>query len=97
MLDEVLGKGVQQLRVGGRVGHAHVVFGINQTAVSLHALTETCDVGMVSAVNVDSLLACGIKSVVNTEAFLAEALERTGCEEVAVMTHGSVVLPRVEG
>ena len=83
---------------GEYLDKAYEEYGLNnQTAVSLHALTETCDVGMVSAVNVDSLLACGIKSVVNTEAFLAEALERTACEEVAVMTHGSVVLPRVEG
>jgi len=69
----------------------------NQTAVSLHALTEHCDIGMVSAVNVDSLLSCGVRSVVNPESYLADALERAGSDEVAVMSHGHAVLPRVEG
>ena len=69
----------------------------NQTAVSLHDLTERFDVGMVSAMNVDVLLSCGIKSCVNPEAFLAEALDRHGTDVVGVMPYGNSVLATKKG
>jgi nickel-dependent lactate racemase len=65
----------------------------NQTAVSFHDLTSTFDVGMVSAMNVDILLGCGIKPCVNVEAFLAEALEKHQTNRIAVIPHGSSLLP----
>ena len=68
----------------------------NQTAVSLLSLTERFEVGMVSSVNVDTLLACGIRSVVNPESFLADALERSGANRVAVLEQGNTVLPYVK-
>jgi nickel-dependent lactate racemase len=64
----------------------------NQTAVSLHDLTERFEVGMVSAMNVDVLLSCGIKSYVNAEAFLADALDKHETKRIAVVTHGSRLL-----
>ena len=67
----------------------------NTTAVSLHDLTDRFEIGMVSAMNVDVLLSCGIKSCVNTEAFLAEALEKHGTNRLAVVNHGTVILPRI--
>jgi nickel-dependent lactate racemase len=67
----------------------------NQTAVSLHDLTEKFDVGMVSAMNVDVMLASGIKHCVNAETFLAEAMERHGTDRLVVVTHGASVLPKV--
>ena len=67
----------------------------NTTAISLHDLTDRFEIGMVSAVNVDVLLRCGIKSCVNTEAFLAEALEKHGTNRLAVVNHGTVTLPRI--
>ena len=69
----------------------------NTTAVSLHDLTDRHEIGMVSAMNVDVLLSCGIKSCVNREAFLAEALEKHGTNRVAVIPHGSTTLPQLVG
>lgn len=67
----------------------------NQTAVSLHDLTEKFDVGMVSAMNVDVMLASGIKHCVNAEAFLAEAMERHTTDRLVIVTHGASILPTV--
>jgi hypothetical protein len=47
---------------------------------------------MVSAMNVDVLLSCGIKSYVNAEAFLADALDKHETKRIAVVTHGSRLL-----
>lgn len=69
----------------------------NQTAVSLHDLTAKFEVGMVSAMNVDVLLSCGIKPCVNAEAFLAEALEKHGADAVGVIPEGSMVLANNSG
>jgi len=66
----------------------------NTTAISLHDLTDRFEIGMVSAMNVDVLLSCGIKSCVNTAAFLAEALEEHGTNRLAVINHGTVILPK---
>jgi nickel-dependent lactate racemase len=67
----------------------------NTTAISLHDLTDRFEIGMVSAMNVDVLLSCRIKSCVNTEAFLAEALEKHGTNRLAVVNHGAATLPKV--
>jgi nickel-dependent lactate racemase len=67
----------------------------NQAAVSLRDLTARFEIGMVSAMNVDVMLAGGIKPCVNAEAFLAEALERHSTDRLVVVTHGASVLPRV--
>jgi hypothetical protein len=67
----------------------------NQTAVSLHDLTDRFEIGMVSAMNVDVLLACGIKPCLNTEAFLADALERHATNRLVVIDHGTTMLPQV--
>ncbi len=67
----------------------------NQTAVSLYELTEQFDVGMVSDMNVDVLLSCGIKPCVNAETFLAEALEKHNAKKIAVITNGNSLLPRL--
>ena len=64
----------------------------NQAAVSLLDLTSKYEIAMVSAMNVDTLLACGIKPCVNAEVFLAEALEK-GSRRVAVIPSGRSVLP----
>ena len=75
------------------LGNAYQQYDLNnQTAISLHNLTETCEIGMVSAMNVDVLLSCGIKPCVNAEAFLAEALERHGSNRVTIVENGSSVL-----
>ncbi|MDH3216757.1 MAG: nickel-dependent lactate racemase [Candidatus Krumholzibacteria bacterium] len=68
----------------------------NQTALSLHNLTDRFEVRMVSAMNVDTLLSCGIKPCVNTEAFLAEALEKRGTNRLAVVSHGASLLSMVK-
>jgi nickel-dependent lactate racemase len=65
----------------------------NQTVVSLYELVENFEIGMVSAMNVDTLIDCGIQSCVNPESFLAEALEKHGAERLAVIPHGSCTLP----
>ena len=64
----------------------------NQAAVSLHDLTSKYEIAMVSAMNVDTLLACNIKSCVNTEVFLTEAIGKTG-GRVAAIPNGRSVLP----
>lgn len=72
---------------------AHKEYELNYTtAVSLRNLTDTFEIGMVSAVNVDLLLSLGIKSCVNTEAFLAQALEKHNTDRLAVVSHGSSLL-----
>jgi nickel-dependent lactate racemase len=67
----------------------------NTTAVSLHDLVGRFEIGMVSAMNVDVLLSCGIKSCVNTAAFLAQALDKHSTNRLAVVTHGTVTLPGI--
>ncbi len=64
----------------------------NQTAVSLLDLVARFDIGMVSAMNVDTLLACGIKPCVNAESFLVEALEKYGKARVALVPDGTNIL-----
>ncbi len=68
----------------------------NQTAVSLHGLSERFEIGMVSEMNVDILLSCGIKSCVNGEAFLAGALEKHGTNRIAVILDGNSLLVRLK-
>lgn len=67
----------------------------NQTAVSLYELTERYEIGVVSAMNVDLLLSCGMKPQVNAETFLARAMEARGADRVAVVERGHGVLPVV--
>ncbi len=67
----------------------------NQTAVSLLELAGRFEVGMVSEMNVDFLLSCGIKPCVNAETFLAEALEKHDAKKIAVITNGNSLLPRL--
>lgn len=69
----------------------------NQAAVSLHDLTGRFEVGMVSTMNVDVLLSIGIKPCVNTEAFVAEALEKRGSNRVGVVANVSRLLLRGPG
>lgn len=64
----------------------------NQTAVSLHDLTQRFEVAMVSATNVDVLLSTRIKPCVNVEAFLAESVEKHGANRIAVISQGASVL-----
>lgn len=64
----------------------------NQAAVSLYELADKFEIGMVSAMNVDLLLACGIKPCVNAESFFAEALEKHGSDRVAAILHGNSLL-----
>ena len=64
----------------------------NQTAVSLLDLVTKFDIGMVSAMNVDTLLSCGIKPCVNAESFLVEALEKYGKARVALVPDGTNIL-----
>jgi nickel-dependent lactate racemase len=68
----------------------------NQTAVSLHELTERFEIAMVSGMNVDQLLSWGIKPCVNPEAFIAEALEKHGTDRIAVNFVGSGISPQVQ-
>jgi nickel-dependent lactate racemase len=68
----------------------------NQTAVSLHGLSERFEIGMVSAMNVDTLLSCGIKPCVNAEAFLAEALDKHNTDKIAVILDGGDLLVRLK-
>ncbi|MEJ2720551.1 MAG: nickel-dependent lactate racemase [bacterium] len=68
----------------------------NQTAVSLHELTERFEIGMMSEMNVDQLLSWGIKPCVNAEAFIAEALEEHGADRIIVNLVGSGVLPQLQ-
>jgi nickel-dependent lactate racemase len=67
----------------------------NQTAVSLYDLTDRHEIGVVSALNVDLLLACGIAPRVNAESFLAEAIERRGADRVALVERGHGILPEI--
>jgi nickel-dependent lactate racemase len=66
----------------------------NQTAVSLHELTERFEIRMMSGMNVDQLLSWGIKPCVNAEAFIAGALEKHGTDRIAVNLVGSGLLPQ---
>jgi nickel-dependent lactate racemase len=66
----------------------------NQTAVSLHELTERFEIGMVSGMNVDQLLSWGIKPCVNPETFIAEALDKHGTDRIAVNLSGGGILPQ---
>ena len=66
------------------------------TAVSLRDLTDTFEIGMVSSMNVDVLLSLGIKSCVNTESFLAQALEKHQTNRLAVVANGSSLLLGLE-
>ncbi|UCG52410.1 MAG: nickel-dependent lactate racemase [Candidatus Latescibacterota bacterium] len=68
----------------------------NQTAVSLHELTEKYEIGMVSTMNVDLLLSWGIKPCVNAETFLAEALEKHNADRVGVNLNGYTLLPQLQ-
>ncbi|MFQ5511028.1 MAG: nickel-dependent lactate racemase [Candidatus Krumholzibacteriia bacterium] len=69
----------------------------NQTAVSLLGLTSSFEIGMVSAMNVDVLLSCGIKPCVNTESFLVEALEKHGATRIALVPDGANLLLQQKG
>lgn len=64
----------------------------NQTAVSLLDLTERFKIGMVSAMNVDTLLAAGITPCVNAEAFIAEALDKHHSNSLAIVFNGNKIL-----
>jgi nickel-dependent lactate racemase len=67
----------------------------NTTAISLHELGERFEIGVVSTVSVDVLLACGMKPCINTEAFVARALEKQATNRVGVITHGTTLLAQV--
>jgi nickel-dependent lactate racemase len=67
----------------------------NQTVVSLYDLSANHEIGVVSSVNVDILLACGLKPCLNPEVFLANALERRGLRKIAVIEEGHNLLPRL--
>ncbi|MCZ6767409.1 MAG: nickel-dependent lactate racemase, partial [bacterium] len=64
----------------------------NQTAVSILDLTERFKIGMISAMNVDVLLAAGITPCVNAEAFIAEALDKHRSNSLAVVFNGNKIL-----
>jgi nickel-dependent lactate racemase len=66
----------------------------NTTAVSLHELGERFDIGVVSTVSVDVLLACGMKPCLNAEGFISRALDKQVTNRVGVITHGSTLLPQ---
>ncbi len=67
----------------------------NQTAVSLHDLSERCEIGVVSSINADVLSSCGMKPCLNAESFLAEALDRHGTDRLAVIDEGHSLLPEI--
>lgn len=67
----------------------------NQTAVSLHDLSERYEIGVVSTVAAEFLLSCGMKSCAHAEAFLAEALKRRGADKIAVIEEGHGLLPEL--
>jgi nickel-dependent lactate racemase len=67
----------------------------NQTAVSLHELSERYEIAVVTAMNPEALLSCGMKPCAETEAeaFLAQALQRRETRRVAVVEEGHGMLP----
>jgi nickel-dependent lactate racemase len=67
----------------------------NQTAVSLYDLADRYQIGMVSTMNADGLVACGMKPCLDAESFLAEALERHGTDRLAVIEEGHGLLPEI--
>ncbi len=75
---------------------AHKQYDLNNTtAVSLHELSERFEIGLVSDVNVDFLLSCGVKNCINRESFIARALEKQATNRLAVITHGGTLLAQV--
>jgi len=78
---------------GDFLKHAYGDYALNnQAAVSLLDLTERFEIGMVSAMNVDVLLAAGIKPCVNAEAFIAEALDKHRSNSLAAIFNGNKLL-----
>jgi nickel-dependent lactate racemase len=67
----------------------------NQTAVSLHDLSQRCDVGVVSAIGVDVLRSSGMAPCLNAETFLADALDRHHMDRIAVIEEGHNLLPEI--
>lgn len=82
------------------VKQAHKQYDLNnQTVISLYDLSERYEIGVVSALNVDRLLACGLKPCVHAEAFLADAMKRRETERIAVIEegHGLLLVPATGG
>ncbi|MFH1754623.1 MAG: hypothetical protein ABIA59_02870, partial [Candidatus Latescibacterota bacterium] len=75
---------------------AHKKYEANyQTAVSLLAMTEKFSIGMVSALEEQTLHKFGIKLCDNVEVFLAGALEKHAATRVGVVPYGNSTLLKV--
>ena len=68
----------------------------NQTAVSMIGMVGRCRVAAVSDLDDHAIRAAGMERCENPEAFLAEALEETGEDRIAVVPYGAQTLPYVE-
>ena len=69
----------------------------NQTGVSLHNLTRSFRVGIVTDLDEDVVLRAGMRPVANPEAFIAGSLDTHGAGSVTVIRAGASTLPYISG